>query len=189
MNAFKIIVFITALILLTSLIFWSIDNGAYRLFIGSDSFLTAPGYNRTDRFLKANYDELSYVADELSKMGYEYVSIDIESIMRGFEDYNMEVRLGYMNYDTVPIPEELINHINILYEKGVQRIGCGEHVVNFTIWRVLLSDETRGIYYSIDGTAPYGEQLIELKPLSKANWYFYVHNYEKAKILHPERFM
>lgn len=49
-------------------------------------------------------------------------------------------------------------------------------------------DESRGIIYSKTEKAPDEEQLINVKQLSQENWYYYVHNYEKAKAQNPELF-
>jgi hypothetical protein len=54
------------------------------------------------------------------------------------------------------------------------------------MWSIM--DESRGIIYSRTGKAPGGEQLIEVKQLSIETWYYYVHNYEKAKERNPELF-
>ena len=151
------------------------------LFIGYNKFYIAPNYNKTDRFLKTNIKELSYVAGELCEMDYDYIKI-----IRSEDGYIMKAKRENIVYKTMPITNELIKHIEPLYENGIQDISCGRDSVNFTMWSTM--DESRGIIYSDTGTKPNGEQLIEVRQLSKANWYYYVHNYEKAKELTPDRF-
>ena len=167
---------IVALFIVFTIVLWMYDG---------ELFFMAPSYNKTDRFLKTNINELSYVANELSEMDYETIKISTIPIRE--EDRNsMRVTRESLGYETIPIPNELIEHINALYESGIQYISCGGGFVNFTMWSTM--DESRGIIYSDNGTKPDGEQLIKVSTLSEDNWYYYVHNYEKAKARNPERF-
>ncbi len=159
---------------------WTVRGNLF--FIGYNKFFIAPSFNKSDRFLKDNINELSYVASKLSKMDYDSITI-----IRGEDGYSMKVKHENLIYETIPVPNELINNLDTLYQNGIQDISCGCDSVNFTMWSTM--DESRGIIYSDTGTKPNGEQLIEVIQLSKANWYYYVHNFEKAKEKHPERFM
>ncbi len=188
MNVLKKIIIITisiAIIIFIALIIvlWAVRGDI--LFIGYNKFLIAPSYNKTDEFLKSNINELSHVASELSKMNYDSITILNES-MQEDDSYNMRVNLNDLVYETIPVPNELINYIKVLYKKGVQEISCGSDFVNFTLWSTM--DESRGIMYSINNAKPNGEQLIKVSHLSKSNWYYYVHNYEKAKEQNPDFF-
>ena len=49
--------------------------------------------------------------------------------------------------------------------------------IDFTMWTTM--SESRGIIYSRTGQKPDEGQLIELRQLSKENWYYYVHNIKK----------
>ena len=169
-----VILFIAFLIVL-----WTVRGDL--LFIGYNNFFIAPSCNKTDKFLKTNIKDLSYVASELSEMDYDSITI-----IRGEDGYSMRVKHENLVYETIPAPNELIDHIETLYENGIQNISCGCDSVNFTMWSTM--DESRGIIYSSAGTKPNGEQLIEVSQLSKADWYYYVHNYEKSKKRNPERF-
>lgn len=188
MNIFKKTIIITTLITVIlfiafTIVLWTVRGDLF--FIGYNKFFIAPGCNKTDRFLKTNIEQLSYVASELSEMDYDSITIRNESI-REEDGYSMRVKRENLVYETIPVPNELINHIEALYESGIQDISCGCDFVNFTMWSTM--DESRGIIYSGTGTKPNGEQLIEVSQLSKDNWYYYVHNYEKAKEQNPERF-
>ena len=179
----KIIINITSIIVILFIAFlfalWTVRGDLFA--IGFNKFFIAPSYNKTDIFLKANINELSYVAGELIEMDYDYITIIPED-----DGYSMKVKHENLDYETIPVPNELIVHIETLYENGIRYISSGGDSVNFTMWSVM--DESRGIIYSYTGTKPNGEQLIEVNRLSKDNWYYYVNNYEKAKERHPERF-
>ena len=187
MNRFKKAIIITTsiiaiLFIAFIIVLWSVRGDLF--FIGYNKFFIAPSCNKAEKFLKTNIKELSYVASELSKMDYDSITIRNKSI-HGEDGYSMRVKHEYA-YETISVPNELINHIEALYEIGIQDISYGQDFVNFTMWSTM--DESRGIIYSGTGTKPNGEQLIEVSQLSNANWYYYVHNYEKAKEQNPEKF-
>lgn len=179
MKILKKIIIITISIIATLFIASTIVLWKYE----GEIFFMAPSYNKVNSFLKTNIDELFYVTSELFEMDYDSITIRKESV-RGEDKYSMKVSREYLAYETTPIPSELINHIEALYESGVEVISCSHNSVNFSMWSTM--DESRGIIYS--STEPNGEQLIEVKQLSKDNWYYYVHNYEKAKARNPEEF-
>lgn len=149
------------------------------------AIFTAPRYNKVDKFLKTNIGELSYVTEALLKMEYNTITIRKTSTLEA-DKYSMKVSREYLVYETVPVPDELISHVEALYKSGVIAISSGSHSVTFSIWSNMY--ESRGIIYSDNGTKPDSEQLIEVRQLSENNWYYYVHNYEKAKKQNPERF-
>ena len=139
----------------------------------------APSYNKLDRYLKANIGELSYVIDSLFGLDYDYIALRRE-------DKNiMKVEKNEV-YETIPIPDELLEHIEALYKSGVRVISCGRDSMGFTMWSSL--SESRGIRYSRIGKKPDGNQLIEVKQMSEENWYYYVNNFEKAKARNPHLF-
>ena len=178
-----IIIIIVIILIAFFILLWTVRGDL--LFIGYNKFLKAPSYNRTDRFLKTNNDELSVVAFELSKMDYNHITIRDKSIL-GEDEYCMEVYPEESVKETLSVPIELNDYIEMLFKNGIQVISCGHDYVNFTLWSTM--DESRGIIYSSIGTKPEGEQLIVAKQLSKDHWYYYVHNYEKAKEQNPELF-
>jgi len=150
-------------------------------------FFLAPSYSKMDRYLKANIDELSYVADALFELDYD--SITIHRNPRRVEDKydtTMQVSREYLVYETIPIPDELLDHIVALYESGVRYISCGHDSVGFSIWAFM--GDIRGIIYSRTGEKPDGGHIIEVRQLSKENWYYYVDNFEKWKARNPELF-
>ena len=158
--------------------------------LGGELFFMAPSYNKADRYLKKNIDELSYVADALFELDYD--GIEIRKNPLTWEDkYNMEVGIykespWRMNSEVIPIPDDLRGYIERLYNGGLHSISCGRDSVGFTLW-VFMGD-IRVISYSRTGEKPDGEQLIEVRQLSEKNWFYYVHNYEKAKMRNPELF-
>ncbi len=188
MKIFKrVILIITLIIMVLSVVsagsLWAVNGDVF--FIGYNKFFIAPSCNKADSFLKNNIGELTCVVNELSEMNYDIILIRKDHI-RGESGYKMEVKRNGSNYETIPIPDELINHIGSLCKTGIQDISCDRNFVDFTMWSTM--DESRGIIYSLFGTKPDDEQLIEASQLSKDNWYYYVHNYEKAKEKNPERF-
>jgi len=158
-------------------------------------FFMAPSSNKMDRFLKTNIDKLSYVADALFDLDYEGVTIH-RLPQRVGDKYNLTMEvIRYKFYEdgsrgtdieTIPITGELLDHIVALYESGVRVISCGRDSVGFSVWAFM--GEIRGIKYTKNGKIPDGEQLIDVMQLSKENWYYYIHNYEKAKVRNPELF-
>ena len=175
-----VVIIITAMIILL----WFAEGGF---------FFLAPSYGKMDRFLKSNIDELSYVTDALSELDYD--SIDIRKIpLREEDKSNMVVTTKKYYQDgsyaiesaTIPIPDELIGHIEALYENGVLVITCERNSVDFSLWSII--DESRGIIYSRTGEQPNGIELIDVRQLSTEDWYYYVHNYEKAKARNPQLF-
>ena len=150
-----------------------------------DFFFLAPGYEKMDRFLKTNIDELSYVANELFELDYDSIEIRREPLHEE-DKYNMRVSREYLVYETIPIPGELVEHIQNLYENGVEVISCGRDSIGFCLWSIM--DESRDITYSRIGQEPESIQLIEVRELSIKNWYYEVHNFEKAKALNPQLF-
>ena len=180
----KIVIILAIAVAIVILIFAIIYFVIPVLIIGG--FITpAPSYNKLDRYLKENIDELSYVADTLWELGYDSIEIR-KNPLREEDKYNMRVSREYLVYETVPIPDELVDYIKNLYESGVEVISYGRDSVDFTMWSSM--DESRGIIYSRNGKKPDGEQLIEVKQVSIENWYYYVHNFEKAKARNPELF-
>lgn len=145
----------------------------------------APGYNKMEKYLKTNIDELSYVADTLFELDYDSIKIN-KNPLREEDKYNMRVSREYLVYETVPIPNELVGHIKNLYENGVRVIFCGRDSVNFSVWAFM--GDIRGVTYSRNAKKPDGNQLIEVRELSKENWYYCVDNYEKAKARNPHLF-
>lgn len=176
-KAVLIIAFIIGVLFVASIVVLWQFNG--------EVFFWAPDYKQLNSFMRTNFNELSYVADALSKMNYDSITIRKDSV---YEEapYSMKVSREYLVYETVPVPDELINHIDMLFSSGIRVISYGGEQVNFSVWSTM--DESRGIMYSITGSPPSGEQLIEVRQLSNENWYYYVHNYEKAKKLNPEKF-
>ena len=146
----------------------------------------APNYNKIDIFLEENLGELSYVADELLNREYISVTIRRNNVFNDANSYTMKVQHKYLVYEMLPIPSDLVAPIKMLFEEGVQVIGCSQNSINFTVWSSM--DESRGMIYSYTGEEPDSEQLIEVRRLSKNDWFYYVHNYEKAKERNPERF-
>lgn len=157
MNILKKIIIITTsiiaiLFIVLTTVLWTVRGDLF--FIGYNKFFIAPSYNKTYKFLKTNINELSYVASELSEMDYDSITIRNESI-NGEDRYSMRVEHEHLVYETVPVPSELINHIEVLYEIGIQDISCGSGYVNFTMWSTM--DESRGIIYSGAVTMTNGE--------------------------------
>ena len=151
--------------------------------LGGELFFMAPGYNKMDKYMRANIDELSYVADALFELDYDSIVIRKEPL-REEDKYNMRVSREYLVYETVPIPNELVGHVKNLYESGIKVISCGRDFIGFSVWTFM--DEIRDITYSKTGKKPDGNQLIEVRELSKENWYYCVDNFEKAKVRNPE---
>jgi len=175
----------TTIILVSIVVVSSIAITIMGYIVGGGLFFMAPSHNKMDRFLVTNLAELSYVANTLLELEYDSIEIQKDPL-REEDKYNMKVSPKYLVYETVPIPDELVDHIQDLYESGVRAISCGRDIVSFSVWAFM--DEIRGIKYTRTGEKPDGEQLIDVRQLSKENWYYYVHNYEKAKARNPHLF-
>ena len=170
------IVSIIAVLIIAVLAFLEIVWGGFIFLV--------PSYNKINTSLKANIDELSYVADVLYEL--EYDTIVIRKFPPLDEDkYNMDVSNG-SDREIVPIPDELLNHVEALYKSGIRVISSGRDSVEFTMWYSL--SESRGMIYSRTGEKPDENQLIEVRQLSKKDWYYYVSNFEKAKARNPQLF-
>lgn len=170
------------LVFLISFVFLLLTNGGDILALFLNKSLLPPGYNKTNAFLMSNFDNLSFVSEELSEMDYNHIRI-MNASLYGEEISYMEVKQNDSSYETVPIPDNLIGSVKILFKNGIQLIVYNEGNLDFVLWQTM--HESRGIK---NGKEPYGEQLIDVKPLSNNNWYYYVNNYGKAKELYPERF-
>lgn len=176
------IISVVVVLIIAFMILSGIYNGGF--------FFLAPSYSKVDRYLKVNVDELSHVADALSELDYD--SIEIRKTPLREEKNSMFVSTkkfyqdGSYSFDneTIPIPDALLDSVETLFEKGVKVIWCGRNSVDFTMWSIM--DESRGVIYSKAGQKPDGEQLIEFRQLSKENWYYYVHNFEKWKAQNDE---
>jgi len=152
--------------------------------LGGEIFFMAPSYSKMDRFLKANIDELSYVSDALFELNYDH--IQIQNIPLNKKDrYNMRVIRDKV-HEIIPIPDELIDHTEGLFNRGVKDISCGRSSVGFSTW--LFFGDIRGIRFSSKGLTLDDGNYIEVKQLSKENWYYYVSNFEKWKAQNPELF-
>ena len=163
--------------------------------VGGELFFMAPNYNKIDRYLSKNIDTLSHVSEYLLEMDYDTITIH-RLPMHEDEKYNLSMNIsknGFYddgsrktNSETIPIPNEILNNIINLYERGVSHISCSRNFVGFTLWEFM--DDIRGIEYSRSGKKPDGVQLIEIKQLSIPNWYYYIHNFEKWKTQNPHLF-
>jgi hypothetical protein len=182
----RIIIIVLSMVTMLFIVF-VIGLGHYH---GNFFFFLPPSYDKMDRFLKSNIDELSYVTDAIFELHSELDcdSISIYSVPRRKEDKydtTMRVRTG-LTSENIPIPDELFGHLEKLDGSGVGVISCGRDSVGFSIWSTM--DESRGMQYSRTGEKPNSEQLIGVRELSKENWYYYVHNYEKSKERSPHLF-
>jgi len=165
----------------------------YGIWEGGFSFL-APSYGTIDRYLMDNIDIFSQISNDLINLDYDTVVIR-KDFPYEEDKYNMVVSKDMVfedgssaiNRKTIPIPDDLLDQIEHLYNSGVSVISCGDSDhIEFCMWSN--RSESRGIKYSKTGEKPDGDQLIEVKQLSEENWYFYVYNYEKTKARNPELF-
>jgi len=163
-----------------------------RIFTG-EFFFMAPSNSKMDRYLKANINELSCVADTLLELDYDSIVIR-KAHLREEDKYNMDVSKDKFfngspngsDRETIPIPYELIGSINKLHESGVRVITCSRNSVNFSVWAFM--GDVRGIIYSKAGKIPDGGSIIKTRQLSKENWYYYIDNFEKWKARNPDLF-
>ena len=177
-KAIIIVTSIVVIIFLASVILLGIFEGGF--------FFMAPSYSKMDRYLKNNIDMLSHVADALFELDYDFISIRENSQLREEEKNSMKVSREYLVYETIPIPDELLSYIEALHKSGVSVISCGRDSIGFSMWSIM--SESRGIRYSKTGLTLDDGQYIEVRQLSKANWYYYVNNFEKWKARNPHLF-
>jgi len=144
----------------------------------------APSYNKMDRFITANIEELTHVIDALSELDYD--TIEIRKYPSSEEEkHSMDVRNGD-DREIVPIPDELVGHIEALFNSGVNVISYGRDSIGFSMWASL--SESRGVKFSRTGEPPEVWAAIEVRPLSEENWYYYVSNFDKWKVQNPHLF-
>lgn len=189
MKLFKntvLIVVSVLFVLFLSIVILLKHSGGDPRFIGLNKFYFPPNYNTTDNFLEKHCNKLTLVVEKLLAMDYESISIQI-GYANNQSDYKMRIKQENSTYESIPISDELISLLDTLHTIGVQYVSRSRNVLDFTIWSNM--NESRGIKFAVDGTVPTGEQLIEVKELSKERWYYYVHNYEKAIAQHPEKFI
>ena len=156
-------------------------------------FFLAPRYSKTDRYLKANIDKLTFVANALSELDYDFIELR-KNPLREEEEYSMYVRTDKFynglpsgfDSDIISIPCELASHIAILFESGISVISHSRNSIHFSMWSTM--SESRGMIFSRTGEKPDGEQLIEVRQLSIEDWYYFVNNFEKARERNPHLF-
>jgi hypothetical protein len=144
--------------------------------------LFAPGYGATDRFLRDNIDILSHADGLLSELGYDFVTIRNVAFLEE-DGYNMEIRKDNI-YETIPIPDELLDTIEELHNKKIKNISYGRDSTDFTMWSFI--DGGRGLIFSRTGEAPDIWAPIDMRELSMENWYYYASDFEKWKEQNPQ---
>ena len=146
----------------------------------------APTYDRVDRALRANVDDLTFVVEALFEIDHNSVEIRINPFTLPEEEkYSMSFSDG-LGRESMPIPVEMLEPIERLHKSGILVILRGRDSARFSLWSSL--SESRGMIYSRTGETPWSPQLIEVRQLSEENWYFYVNNFEKARARNPHLF-
>lgn len=162
-------------------------------------FPPAPSYKQMDKYLTENITELLSVAEYLSQFDYDGISIrkydgGSKTMSAYYIEYipNTNIRQGSNHFDVPIADEKMIEKIEKLFERGFDYIGrSGNEYVNFSKWSIL--DVSRGIMYSLNGGKIEKEvldadKIIEIKPLSIENWYYYESNFEKWKYDNIDKF-
>ena len=149
-------------------------------------FIPAPNYKKMERYFSDNIKELSFVAESLSKLEYEYIVLretEGSSIMYATNTEfmpNTNIEIGKIGGNISISDVSLVKNIEKLYEKGFSCVEKkGDKYIIFVRWSSLNSG--RGIVFSINGDEPDVDNIIDLKSLPIENWYYYEDNYELAK--------
>ena len=173
-----IIVSIVAIMIIALVVFLEIVGGGFIFLV--------PNYNKMDKVLKANIDNLSFVIETLSQIDHNYVEIRVNPLPLPKEDkYSMSFSNG-LGREVMSIPFELLEPVERLDNSGIQVISSGRNSASFSLWSSL--SESRGIIYSKNGETPWSPQYIDVRQLSVENWYYYVNNFEKARARNPHLF-
>ena len=135
-----------------------------------------------EAFLQENEEQLAIVIDYLLSTEFYWVTIRSSQLNELSNiDNNIYMFTG-LETGRVKVEDELMLETlkHLFYDVTI--VGKCEKVITFQLWSAL-RNHARGIAYSIDGSTPDGcaiSNLVEIEPLSKDGWYFYV-------IAHPPR--
>ena len=134
-----------------------------------------PDVEKTEEYFQQDKDDLSVIADYLSKLDYSLVSIDKTCLKKGIMFTGAYTR--YQKIDDETVLEALKN---ILYNRKYKEVGKSSNTVYFRKWVFL--EQNRGIAVPVNKeTAPSLQYLIESKELSENGWYYYEANYEEYR--------
>ncbi|MCL2083216.1 MAG: hypothetical protein FWH04_08310 [Oscillospiraceae bacterium] len=131
-----------------------------------------------ERYLEKDFESFSKVAEYLE-------SLEGDNVRAWASEKTNVMRVGGEEVDTKNSP--VFKHLSAICDKGyvINKKGGGG-VITFMKWASWT--QSHGIAYSIDGSGKVGDFLVDVKPLSKRNWYYYKksHNeYEKGKRPEP----
>ncbi|MCL2083223.1 MAG: hypothetical protein FWH04_08345 [Oscillospiraceae bacterium] len=128
-----------------------------------------------ERYLEKDFESFSKVAEYLESL--EGNSIDIWASKRT----NTIIVEG----EEVKAPT-IFKDLALLEKRGYLISKKSGGVITFMKW--ISWNQSKGIAYSIDGSDQVEDFLVDVKPLSKRNWYYYEENsdeYKKGKRPEP----
>ncbi|MEN6389104.1 MAG: hypothetical protein ABFD04_01725 [Syntrophomonas sp.] len=117
------------------------------------------------------------MADALSKVPYDYIRLEEDD---GKETMTVK-KVDGSYVKNMPVSDTtLSDKIEKLYKGGFKFIiKDGSAYIDFSMWSGM--NESRGIVYSVNGTKPDFNFVVEIKSLSKQDWYYYESNFEVWK--------
>lgn len=127
---------------------------------------------RADRIFERDYDELVQVAEYL-------ISLD------NITDASIDDRSGIMTLrfgDRMEITDNDVKKaIKSLFNKGYDSIVKDDNnTIYFVRWRHPIFGWDKGFAFSVDGSRALDiEYLVDQKPLSKSDWYYFESDYEE----------
>lgn len=127
---------------------------------------------RADRIFERDYDELIQVAEYL-------IALD------NITDASIDDRSGIMTLrfgDRMEITDNDVKKaIKSLFNKGYDSIVKDDNnTIYFVRWRHPIFGWDKGFAFSVDGSRALDiEYLVDQKPLSKSDWYYFESDYEE----------
>lgn len=136
---------------------------------------------RADRIFERDYDELVQVVEyfnSLENTPYAHINTDGTMVV--------EIDDNVANTDNRVLKKEItdervLNLVSNLYKKGYDSIVKDDNnTIYFVRWRHPIFGWDKGFAFSVDGSKDLDiEYLVDQKPLSKSDWYYFESDYEE----------
>ncbi len=130
---------------------------------------------RTERIFERDYDELVQVVEYLNSLeNTPYAHINADGTMTLETAVKLEIT-----------DEQMLNLVLNLYKKGYDSIVKDDNnTIHFVRWTHRIFGWDKGFAFSIDGSGELGsiEYLVDQKPLSKTNWYYFESDFEEWRL-------
>ena len=133
-----------------------------------------PSLSKVESYFERDKEDLYLITDYLIKCGANDLYIHEDS------------RTALMDLEEIKIRDEsVIAAIKRLREKGYTGINKYENTIEFRLWEGI-RDLSCGIAYLIEGDEIAIQYVTETEPLPEDGWFYYVTDYEEARIRRTE---